>query len=57
MDKYVRVVKSAREKDLEDKINNVLEENSDSELIDIKLTGSYNGNTGYYLAVIIFRNN
>ena len=57
MDKYVRVVKSSREKELEDKINNVLEGNLDSELIDIKLAGSYNGSTGPYLAVIIFKKN
>ncbi|AQX56142.1 hypothetical protein [Priestia flexa] len=51
---FVRVIKSSAIGILEDKINTTLENNKESELIDIKVSATYNGAAPVYIAVILF---
>lgn len=51
----VKVVKARATNSLEAKINSVLEELIGLEIVDIKVTGAYDGDNESYIAVIIYR--
>jgi hypothetical protein len=52
---FVKVIKGGTTDDLELKINEVLDKNKESNLLDIKFSGAFDGKNDDYLAVIIFR--
>jgi hypothetical protein len=53
---FVRVIRGGTTDDLELKINEVLDKNKESNLVDIKFSGAaYDGKNDDYLALIIFR--
>lgn len=50
---YTKVVKASSSGVFENKINEVLRDINDNNLVDIKISGSYNGNNETFIAVII----
>jgi hypothetical protein len=52
---FVRVVRGGTTAALEEKINEILNANDDAVLVDIKLSGAYDGKNDDYMVVIIFR--
>jgi hypothetical protein len=54
---FVKVVRGSTTSVLETKINDVLNEFQSDQLVDIKLSGAYDGERDDYLAVILFKTN
>lgn len=52
---FVKVIRGGTTDDLELKINEVLDKNKESNLLDIKFSGAFDGKSEDYLALIIFR--
>lgn len=54
MERFVRVIKKRSVSGLEGNINEVLTENKEHKLVDIKVSGSYTGDQDIFIAVLIF---
>jgi hypothetical protein len=55
LDTQVKIVKANSSGGLERRINDALTELQLNEVVDIKITGSFDGKSDNYLAVIIYR--
>jgi hypothetical protein len=53
---FVKVVQSGTKEGFEKGINGMLDQYNEAKLVDIKVTGAYDGKSDYYMAVIIFSN-